>query len=171
MTHFPPLFPLALSVSHLMNVPVVDFARFANAVLMVFNAGLLMGLVYRYSRSFWAAVLSGGWYVALWPVVSLHLMLWTEPLFIGITLLFISSLSKYLGGGSLRYAALAGLLASVAFLTRYVGVSGIAAGGLVCLLAVAKDTRRGLKGLAAFSISAISMPCIWIIRNVYVGGG
>jgi hypothetical protein len=104
---------------------------------------------------------------------SLHqvfAMAWTEPLFILSTILFLTSMSRYLAGGSPSSLLGAALLAIAAVYTRYSGVTLIAAGALLIPFASNRPMRRRAIDLLLFVGSTSAAFGIWVARNLHVSG-
>jgi hypothetical protein len=170
LTHFPPLFPIALAVPSSVGRDPMVSGRWLNAFLYAVSAGLVMALVRRHGAHAWAVRCAGAMFVALRAVLPQHVMLWSEPLFLTLTLLFANCIVAHLISGHIGWAIAAGALAGAAFLTRYVGASVVAAGGIICLLAASSDMRPKWKHVIAFATAALVGPTVWLARNATVGG-
>jgi hypothetical protein len=97
-------------------------------------------------------------------------MLWTETLFILLFLLFMMAMRRYLLSSSGKALITAALIASMASVTRYAGLTIIAAGGLLLLLNTKLPLKKRIKDLALFSVISPLLLIINLIRNYTVGG-
>jgi len=84
MTHYPPLFSAGLAGLGLIGIDPLDGARWLNALVFAANIILLGLVVYSYTRSFLYSVASSFLMMVSLPVVQIHLVAWSEPLFIWI---------------------------------------------------------------------------------------
>lgn len=146
-------------------------------VARLLNAALLGGAVFavgwwsaRYVRRWLAVGLAAA--AALSPALfDVHLWLWSEPLFIALSLPYLALLARIAVArtSTPQMLVAAGLLAGVATLTRYAGVSLLPIAGLV-LLVQARPVRRRLVDLLLFG-AAYAVPVgAWLIRNVLATG-
>ena len=123
ITHFPPLFSLALAGLGLAGLPLLVGAR----LLITFLFGLdilLVGLsIYKISRSALFALFGA----LLLAISDVHLGVYSfalsEPLFLTLMLAVFLSLTQSFARREWYWAVLTGLLLSLAYLTRYAGAS------------------------------------------------
>jgi hypothetical protein len=163
---WPPLFPVLLAVLGTLAIDPQDGARILNTLafgLIVLATGRLMGF-YTKSQLF---VLFGAITVLVSvPILSVSVMAWTEPLFILFMILFVDQLSRFLTEP--RWTSLVSItvLAAIACLQRYIGVSLILTGGILIVLAMPKiGLTRRLQYAACFSIASLLPLAIWLTRN------
>ncbi len=171
MTHFPPLYPLALAGLRAIGIPsTLDAARWLGALL--FSAViLLVGLsVYAETLSGWGGI-AGAAILVLSPItLSVFSMAMSEPLYLALSLSGLLLLSTVLKRGDGEgIAAAAGLLA-LAYLTRYVGLALVATG----LIAIMANRRQPLKGRLSrgslFVFFAAGPIVAWMVRNALLTG-
>src|SRR5438876_5374958 len=99
LTHYPPLFPMVLSLGRFFSIDAWTTARWLNASLMALST-ILTGTIFLKlggARS-WA----GLWGVALFAVAPdlmlVHAMVWSEPLYIALMLVTVLAFLIYLAG-------------------------------------------------------------------------
>jgi 4-amino-4-deoxy-L-arabinose transferase-like glycosyltransferase len=94
-------------------------------------------------------------------------MVWTEPTFLICTFASIYCLGKYLDTGRLAPLALAGVLAGLAFATRYAGAALMLASGLLVLFAAprAKGFVRRVGDAFVYSLLSAGAMFAWLARN------
>ena len=171
LTVWPPLYPSLLSLFHWINVSPATAARWLNAILFGLNASLAGVLVKKVSRGgLIVAAASALLFISSTSMLSLHWVALSEPLFIFFLFTCLYSLCGYLESKRLGWLMAAACAASMAWLTRYSGVSFVAAGTLAVLcLSDLKRARRTLHA-ALFSIIAAAPNLLWMIRNQIVAG-
>jgi len=124
LSHFPPGYAVALSGAMRLGLPAQAAGLWVTALAAgVVVAGVVLlvlpfGLV--------AAALSAGALLATPVFVRLHLAIWSEPLFVAITVLLLLALARRPGVYWLH-----GLLAAAGVAVRYVGVAGTLAAVVV----------------------------------------
>src|SRR6185436_18956023 len=89
-------------------------------------------------------------------------------------LLWVCALERLLAAlaapGRLRTFAVAGLLASLAAITRYDAWLALPVVAVAALIFVRQDRRALLRGLAVFSLCAASLPLAWLAWGARAGG-
>jgi 4-amino-4-deoxy-L-arabinose transferase-like glycosyltransferase len=169
ITHFPPLFSLLLAAPELAGVDAVDAARALVLLLAGLNTLWIGAFGWRLAARPWvglaAAILFG-----LNPlVVDLHSWAMAEPLFLFLTFATLWMLTGLDGHVRFRRALLAGTLAGLAFLTRYVGAAGILT-GLSVLVAYAAVRRAQAAAPLGFLLGSVLPVAAWVGRNWIVAG-
>ncbi|MCI0519980.1 MAG: glycosyltransferase family 39 protein [Chloroflexi bacterium] len=173
-SHHMPLYSLLLAGAGVFGLAPVQAARFVNALLFFTNILLVAWLAAQMiptngEKRFWlplVAVLL----IAVSPVMmEIHVMLWTEALFLTVSLLGARWLSKGLAGQRQSYY-LAAAAFGLAFLTRYAGAALVAAGGAAFLLLSDLPLGKRLAKAAWFSILAAAPGVLWMGRNLLTAG-
>jgi hypothetical protein len=169
MTHFPPLYPLILAGFQLLGLPALSGARLVSVVAFV-GSGFLVGfLILRCSRSFLAALAGTALFVASPHMLEVHTWAMTEGLYLFLGLLAMALLVGY--GESQRRALLlaASLAIAAAYLTRYVGISLLAAAAIYVALQPGPIRRRSIDLAALLAIGLLPMAG-WMARNLRLTG-
>jgi hypothetical protein len=132
---FPAFYPIFLSGfvfitgrNALFCGPVLDGVLFA---LVIWLCGWMMNRFSVFSRWYkWTILL----FIVLSPcLLEIYSMIWSETLFILLSVLFMMGSYRYFAGHSIRSLLLMGIIAGLACVTRYAGVSIIALGGFLML--------------------------------------
>ncbi len=135
ITHFPPLYPFFLAASGLLENNLVQAARFLNAFLFGVNVGLLALSVYLAGgRNFLTTTIAAFFFLSSGPLINLHAMAWTEPLFITFLLACIILLCLYVIKPSLSMLIASSLFLGLSIVTRYVGIAFIPAALLIVFM-------------------------------------
>ena len=164
---WPPLFPVLLAGAQWLGIDMLEAARFLNAVvqgLILLFSGIWLSGRLKSKVLFVAAQLT---LVFSMPLLYVAGYVWTEPLFILFSILFLTMLGDY--STSRRRADLlwASVFCALACLTRYIGVTLIAAGVIILLLVKEKTSRR-LKDILLFGFVSSTPLAAWLIRNYAV---
>ncbi len=167
---WPPLLPIILSIGPLVGSSPAAAARILNAlvfgaIVLVFTRWLILNL-----RSRLLAYWGGLAMLFAYQMFKMSLHAWTEPLFVLLTLLFLTALISSVekkGRGSLLPLI---LFAMFAWTTRYIGITLVGTGCLV-LLFIGRDKldKRFLRALG-FGFFASVLPAFIILSNILITG-
>jgi hypothetical protein len=175
ITHFAPLYSLVLSISGFLGVDPMAGARWINALLFglnIFLVGLLVAKNNITGRPaiVWLPLFGSLLLLSAPTMLEIHVMAWTEPLFLflGFTGLFL--LAVYLQRFDLGYLVLSALLISLAFLSRYAGVALIAAAMLGIILFSSQNFINRIKSMGLFALISLIPATLWMWRNMQSAG-
>jgi len=174
LTQYPPLFSVLLALPGLVGWVGADplrSARWLDAILFAATI-LVVGIaIYQHTRTSPGPAVAGALLLLLCPdVLTLHIMAWSEPLFVCCTFTALLLLAAYLDGAPRGCLGAAAGAAAGAGLTRYVGVVLILLGGLA-LVGLSRKDRRGRLGEAALFMLLAGLPVLaWLGRNTLVAG-
>jgi len=127
---FPPLFPVTLAFLGLFGADPFDMVLFFNAIafgLIIFFSGHLF---FNYFKSKILATLGAISILLSIPLFFVSKMIWSEPFFILLVILFITYFLKLLleTANRIGLLLLVSILASLACLQRYIGITLILTG-------------------------------------------
>ena len=167
--NWPPLFPTLLAAIDAAGLDPVEAGRFANAAIMglvIFAAGQLFRM---HIASTALALLGTASVLLSWSIIRTFLRLWTEPLFTLLALLFVIYLSNFLHERKMRTLLLISVLAALAWLQRYAGLTFVLT-GLVLIGFWTRDTpwRERFVYSTIFGIIAATPMVIWLVRTYVV---
>jgi 4-amino-4-deoxy-L-arabinose transferase-like glycosyltransferase len=170
MTHWPPLYPLLLAFFEILGLDVIEGARWLGAFLFAMNIVLVGWILSKLTRSFWFS-LGGAAVMAMAPAIAeTSLFAMTEPLYISLSLLSFILIDEYLKSHKRIWLILSAMVVSMAFLTRYAGLSLVATGVIILLLQQERTHLDRVKESIPFFLISISSIVIWVIRNMIVSG-
>ncbi len=172
ITLWPPLYPFILAAPGMLGVDAAAVGRWLNAVLLGVNIALVGYLVYRYAnRSFLASVVSALVFLISPDALAVHVWIWTEPLFIALSLSAMYFAARSIDSGERRHVWIAAICAAFAFLTRYAGLAVLMAGmaGLLLCGRAEKLKRRVGRAISFLLVSSLPMG-LWLLRNQLVAG-
>jgi hypothetical protein len=170
ITGFPPLYSVALAAMGFLGWEIFEGARFLQAILFGVNIFLVGFLIKRQTGSIGAALIGGLLVLSNVHQAKYHAWVMSEGLYILLMLLAIYALSTYLDSEKLLSLILAGAAISLATLTRYVGLSLAAAGGLALMLFGKGDWKKRLLDSLLLGAVSIVPVYLWVRRNAVVAG-
>jgi hypothetical protein len=171
MTHYPPLYPLVLSLSGLLGSDPIDGARWVQAFL--FFATLLCSGVMIYGATNSSTL---AWITGLLLLLTSNTMIyvydfaWSESLFILLCLAGFLLLGKYFEESRQRLLLASSIMIGLAFLTRYAGVSLVITGCLCILLISPLSIYKRFIATMLFAVVSVLPTGLWFIRNRIVSG-
>jgi 4-amino-4-deoxy-L-arabinose transferase-like glycosyltransferase len=169
LTRFPPLYSWLLAAGGPVGVDPLAMARWLAALL--FGANILfvgLALVALLPQSRWLPLVGSLLLLTGLPLLTMHSMAWSEPLFLLLSFLGLFLLAESLGSGKAMTFALAGVLTGLAFLTRYAAIPFLAAGVLGLALWSRQSWARRLSSMVVFASLGALPSLLWAIRNLAV---
>jgi len=170
--NFPVLYPLLLStIMWLTSLAPLAFAPYLNAFLfaaLIYISGTITEQFNHRSKWYKVSVLTC---VVLSPaLLEDYSMLWSETVFILLLLLFMKAMHRYFQTHSLKPLIVAGIIAALACVTRYAGVTIIAMGGIVLLADTKLHWKKKLAHILLFALISPSLLIINFARNYALSG-
>jgi hypothetical protein len=170
MTHYPPLVSTLLVMMGLMGMELIDAARWLHAAALAANIMLVGLTVYFCTQSFWLSLCGSFFSMISLPVVQIHLMAWSEPLFIFFGFLAMFLLALYIKEAKGWQLFASSAASALSLLARYAGAASVATGILALLfLSNARKSKRLLDAVVLSTISCIPI-ILWMTRNFLVAG-
>ena len=171
ITHFPPLYPAALAVgAWVSQASVTGVARGLAGALFGINLALVWLLVRRATGSTLAAGLTAGLVYLSPPVLERHLWAMSEPLHFALLLATTGLLTGYLRQPNRRALIAAALVAGLAYLNRYAGLSLVLSSLVALILLGPRPARRKMQDAALFAGISLLPGILWQIRNLRLTG-
>jgi hypothetical protein len=168
LTHFPPGYPLVLAAGARTGLPPASFARWFNAALfaatIVFAALMTRRLA---PGSFWAPLAVASIIAVANDLVVAHSMVWTEPLYLTLTLIGLLTLAVAIERRSVALLGVAAALSGCSAIVRYVGVANVAVVSLAALLWWPSSRWRRVWAAGATAVIA-AIPLV--VLTLSVGG-
>jgi hypothetical protein len=107
--------------------------------------------------------------IALSPsLLEIYSMLWSETLFILLTIIFITTYSRYLISRSVKSLLLCAFIASLACITRYAGVTIIGTGLMLLVFDGSLEWKKKIRHCLWFSLMSVSLLVINLLRNALI---
>ncbi|MFH0953846.1 MAG: glycosyltransferase family 39 protein [Verrucomicrobiota bacterium] len=171
VTHYPPLYSLALALVGWVTGDVIAGARVLQVLLYVANILLAGWIVYRAGgRSFAALLLTVALLLTSPTMLNVHSMALSEGLFLLLGLGGFVLLSKELAAHRPAWLIGSALLLGLSVLTRYVGAAFLAAGVLALLLWSGRRGRARIADALLFGMVGAAPAALWLARNLLEAG-
>jgi hypothetical protein len=165
LTHFPPLYPLTLSVFITLGVSAETAAQWISAFFFGGNVVIMGFLAASFSQRLWIGIITSILMLLSPVLLGIHLVSYSEPLFIFFSLTFIWTLSRHIIKPTKSTFILLTALAALGYLSRYVGVVLLVTGFSSILLFGEEKARTRIRNAFLFFLLAfIPMSC-WLLRN------
>lgn len=170
MVFYPPLYSTLLAGIALFGIDPVHGARGLNAVLFAANIFLAGLCVHASTRSWSLSVGASLIILASFPMVLVHSMAWSEPLFIVFAMLGLHFLALHVERPKPSTLVGSSVAVGLALLTRYAGLALVATGvGGILTLTRQGWKRKWLDTIIFCSISGAPM-LLWVMRNLLWAG-
>jgi hypothetical protein len=169
-TQWTPLFPTLLAALGLLRIEPLLGGRILNA--LAFGCIILIsGRLFARCTTRVLALMGTLSVLISVPLLYVSVMLWSEPVFVVLTLLFVWTIADFLRSGRRSPLILASLFTALACLERYAGVAVILAGSILILAGMSGSSAwRRLKCLVGFGFVSGAPLAVWVIRNRLLAG-
>ncbi len=167
LVDFPLGYPVFLAIiSWLTGFSPLQAAPVINAVLLsgvlVFTGTIIRG--YRKTSLIYSILLLA--VLCCSPaLLEIYSMIWSETLFIFLSLLFLIATRKYFTTHSIGALLLMSLVVALAFFTRYAGISLVLCGGALLIFDGQLSLRKKIGHLFLFGFVSSTLAAINLIRN------
>jgi hypothetical protein len=170
IVHYPPLYPGLLAVLSLGGSDAIAAAKWINVLLFFGNVFLAGVVVYSATGLVLASVTTACLAATAFPMMLIHSMAWSEPLFVLLQSLGILFLLLYFWHSTCRSLLAAAVAMGLSILGRYAGLSLVASGMLGILFLGAAGIKQRLRDAGIFLAVGLVPIGLWVIRNQRVGG-
>ena len=172
MTHFPPVYPLLLAAIGLVDHDLLHAARLLNAFLFGANIVLAGSAVYlatdrRVLPAAYAALL----FLVSGPVLDLHAMAWSEPLFLALTLSGLLVLAARVTFPNRRMLVLGATCLGLAMASRYAGIMLIPVLLFVLWFMGSRSFSDRVHDTLIAMPLAVGPLGLWMVRNAMMSHG
>jgi len=170
VTQYPPLYPSMMAAFGIMGFDPLIGSRWISALLFAGNAILVAYIIYRITLSPGASLIGSFFALSSFPMVYIHSMAMSEPLFIFLVFLGFSFLALYLQGSRPSMLYLSALTIGLSCLARYVGIAFLLTGPVAIFCLGDREWKERLADASSFFILA-SFPLVsWVFRNLWLAG-
>jgi len=167
----PPLYPLLLAAIKLIfTLDPLMSAGYLNAILLGLIVNISGLFLLKYLKSALLTVIGTAFILISFVFIQNFLIALSEPLFILFVLLYLYYFDIYRIKGAITPLILFSIAASLACLTRYVGVIIILAGAVSIFIWKRKSLKEKLLHLIIFLFITILPTGLWILRNYFLSG-
>lgn len=166
---WPPLYSTIIAalyaLTRAITPDVIHSLRYFHVLLyifLIFSAGLLF---FRYVKSR-VIGLFGVLAALTGPVLYVSHLVWSEEIFVFLVLLFLLAAGRLIDTPTPRWLIITALLAMLAPLQRYAGITIVATGGIIILtLLYQLSLWQRVKYAAVFGVIAMPPILLWMLRN------
>ena len=183
ITHYPPLLSLTLAAIGLLKIDPLRGVRILNILLFGANTALLGLLGWRATRSQAAGIWLAAIFMLNISLLRVHVFALSEPLYLFLSLLSFILIDLYLdntvnnppestpkrGKQKMVWVALAGVISSLAFLTRYSALALLPT-SVVALVLLQNNWPARLKSTSLYLAAAFPLMSAWFLRNKLSAG-
>jgi hypothetical protein len=170
LTQYPPGYPILIASLLGLGAEVMRASTWASALLLGLNVTLAGFLILHFTQDGWSAVAASA-VLAISPFLfSVHDRAMSEPLFIFFWLITLGTLMEHLERPSWGLLAGSAFGASLAIMTRYVGISMVPAASILLMIYRAVPMRRRFLEVALFGLLSLGPFLLWLGRNSAVSG-
>jgi hypothetical protein len=167
LVDFPVLYPTFLAaVTFITRVDPFTAGPVLNGVLfgaLLYLCGWIMQRFIYTSHSYKSLVLLA---IMLSPaLLQVYTYLWSETLFILLSVVFIIVFRKYMITRGIKWLLLAAFIAAISTITRYAGVTIIGTGGFILLFDRNLELRRKLIHILNYGLVSCSLLVLNLLRN------
>lgn len=170
VTHYPPAFPIVLSTIGFFGDDLVHVARYFNSFL--FGVNIVLAAIMAYGatdKKIPTFIIAALFSLATAPLIEIHSMAWTEPLFITFTLFSIYLLAKFYKNPTNLLLIFSAITIGLSVITRYIGIVFIPAGLAIVVTAIRNHTyKEKIQKMFGWSALALTPIGLFILRNLLV---
>jgi hypothetical protein len=170
LTHYPPGYPVVLSIPMLVGMDKVQSAQLIASTLLGINVFLIGSLLYHVSGSMIASLLGMVVTCTSEVILRLHLLVLSEPLFFTWMLLSLYLIVKYLGTGKRHWFFFTAAAIAAAALTRYIGTALLITTTLGLFLLCRGTFKMRFGEASRIFVIAIAPSILWMFRNWLLTG-
>ena len=174
ISNFPPLFSIFLAGISFLGPDPIEGSLILNVLLFGANVFMMGVLVRKATGNGLWGLAAALFFAASEPLFRAHSFAMTEPLYLFLSFLVLWFYLQYAEKENWLWLAASGITASLAFLTRYVGVSLYGTVVLCLFLFSARDEdklvnwRRFWKDFGIFLAAGVPLVLVWLARNFIV---
>ena len=166
---FPVGYPFLLGVLHFIFpqsiIPIMPFVNALLFAIVILLSGVMLEKINLSKWFKWILLLL----IVFSPtLIEIYSMLWSETLFIVEILVFIYYAQTYFTNANFKNLLTVSLVAAIATITRFAGVTLIMTGGLLLLLDNRLSLLQKIKELFIFGCVSSSLLIINLSRNLYL---
>ena len=170
IAHYPPLYPVSLALFGFGGLDPVAAAKWLNVLLFCGNIFLAGVIAFVSTASSGFSVITSSLVATAYPMVLIHSMAWSEPLFVFLELLGILFLLFFLWQTNYWSLAAASAAIGLSILSRYAGLALVASGAAGILLLGARRWKSNVFDAGIFLCISLLPFGLWLLRNRWVAG-
>ncbi len=171
LTHHAPFYSFLLAAGGLAGLDPLEGARWINAAVFGLNIFLVGFVLHRSAvHAGWVPIVGSLLMMISAATLSVHVMAWTEPLFILLSVFGFWMLAKYLRSSHSSALIISAAAIALAFLSRYAGAAVILTGALSVLFFSRKAMPGRIRDAFFFCLVSCLPMLLWMLRNLWAAG-
>lgn len=123
MTHWPPFYPLAISIFIIFKIKPFEAAKILNMLIFGLFCSFCFFLIFKLTKNFILSFLSGIFFSICYYIIEIFTFAWSEPIFTFLLLINIFLLNEYLKEEEEIYKYAIIPFSMLLTLTRYIGIA------------------------------------------------
>ncbi len=164
-----PLYSYTLAAMAKTGMDLIKAGWVISLACLFLNGFLSALLALRLTSSRWWALVAALLVVSSDAVLQAHTFALSEPLFIVLMLTALLLLSYAVERKAWYFSAAAGLIVSLTYMTRYIGLSLLAT-GVVALFIFSSTWKARITKITLFLLFGMMGGITWFVRNIMVSG-
>ncbi len=169
VTNFPPFYSMILAVFLLTGLDGITATWWVSIIFFAANLVLVGWLGRKVTGSCIFGVLTSFLFLLNESFLNFHTFALSEPVFLFTFFLCLAFLLRYLEKPLWYWIVLSGLFASLAYLTRYIGIA-LFVTAIAALIIFLPGLMNKLKSVLLFLAGALPAVATWTIRNILQTG-
>jgi len=169
VTNFPPFYSMALAVFLLVGLDGITATWWVSIIFFVFNLVLVGWLGRKVTSSALFGVLTSFLFLINESFLNFHTFALSEPVFLFTFFLCLVFLIRYLEKPVWYWIVLSGLFGSLAYLTRYIGIT-LFVTAITAMIIFLPGLKKKLSGVLLFLAGALPAIAAWTVRNILQTG-
>jgi len=163
MMHHAPFLSFLIAGLNFFNIEILNAARYLNILFFFLSILLIGSIVYGSTLSLLAAIFAVTIFLFSRVILTIYLMVWSEPAFIFFEISGLFLLAAYLQKQKLSFLLASSAFISLACLTRYAGASLIIAGIVILLFRRELDLHKRIKDVFVFGLIGGLPAFLWLL--------
>ncbi len=160
--HYPPLYFILIAITTLLTDNAINASKILQFLALILNSFFISIIVWKGTqKSLLPTIICSLLFATSMPVLYIHTMAWTEGIFCFFMLSGFYALANYIKKNNFQTLFIASIFISLAFLTRYVGITLVITGILVIFLYTKNNIEKTKKCLYFSLISLLPM-LLWL---------
>lgn len=162
---WPPLYPAILAIPSLLGISLLSFSRYLNAIFLGLTIFVSVRMLRKILTNKVVPFIFLGMCLIAFPLIKMSLYAWSEPMYLFFcAVVFYILFTTELNGGWLRPIIAMAFVSALACLTRYVGVTLVAAVSLYIFFSI-KGWGNKFKSVFIYGSISVIPTLVYIIRN------
>lgn len=167
--HWPPFYPLILSIFAILRLDLISSARILNSVFFGINLYLISFFIYKYTKSLILTVGASIFFLFSKVTIGIHTLFMSEPLFFSLGFLGLFYLIFYFENSKKNYVIISSILIGLSIITRYAGISFLLTLITLLFLFEKSSFKKKLSQLVLSAVLSSIFLLLWVFQTYKTG--